>query len=739
VVALGVSSPPGAVQDEAGLEELRGDALRAVLLIVAAFAFGLLLFAGVSIARLGEQPAYIALALAAAAGASLWLARRGPRPAATGLVVGLLGAIGLAMALYPGLPGAAALAVPVLLATVLLGTGAGTATAAAGTTLVCAVASQQGALAPSLTVELAVVWILLACTLVLWRGFYVVLDWSWASYAEAQRRTDELRQRQGELAGLNRGLNQAYERLEQVTAQLERARQAAEEARRLKTEFAASVSHELRTPVNLIIGLSELMVTEPHAEAPALPAVYRADAEAIYRNACHVSNLIDDVLDLSQVEAHRMGVVREWCALSDVVAQAVATVRTLFDNTGLALTVSLPDDLPTVYVDPVRIRQILINLLNNAVRFTEEGGVTVGARVEAEQLVVDVADSGVGIAPEELAGVFHEFWRSGEPVRGRRGSGLGLAVSQRFAELHGGYLSAASTPGRGSTFSLALPLGEKAVVQEAELGVPIWQRIEQRAPEQARVLLVDPEPEALRVFSRYLDGYQVIVAPDAAGAVGLAAEAPVRALIVGTTARRDALRRALPDADAAPIVTCRLRTARTIAQELGVLDYLVKPVDQHALRRVLRRFARAPRDLLIVDDDPEMLHVLGRMVGALLPRCRVRTAPDGQRALAEVEAAVPGGVLLDLLMPGLDGYGLIERLRADPRLTDVPIVVITARGAEDDGLVADALEISRGGGLRVGELVRWIRGGLDAQRLAARPPERLPEAPSASPAWRAAR
>jgi signal transduction histidine kinase/CheY-like chemotaxis protein len=755
VVALGVAPRSGSVQDEAGLEELRGDALRSVLLIVVAFAFGMLLFAGVSIARLGEQPAYVALALAAAASASLGLARHGPRPAAAGLVAGLLGAIGLAMALYPGVPGAAALAVPVLLATVLLGTGAGTATAAAGTALVYAIASRQDGLAPALAIELTLVWVVLACTLVLWRGFYVVLDWSWASYAEAQRRTDELRQRQGELAGLNRGLNQAYERLEQVTAQLERARQAAEEARRLKTEFAASVSHELRTPVNLIIGLSELMVTEPGRHtAPGrphpnplpegegiggLPDVYRADAEAIYRNACHVSNLIDDVLDLSQVEAHRMGVVREWCALGEVVAQAVATVRTLFDNTGLALEVRLPDDLPAVYVDPVRIRQILINLLNNAVRFTEEGGVTVGATAEAEQLVVEVADTGVGIAPEELAGVFHEFWRSGEPVRGRRGSGLGLAVSQRFAELHGGYLSVASTPGRGSTFSLTLPLGAKAVVQEAELGVPIWQRIEQRTPEQARVLLVDPEPEALRVFSRYLDGYQVMVAPGAAEAVALAGEAPVRALIVGTAARRDALRRALPDTEAAPIVTCRLRTARTIAQELGVLDYLVKPVDQHALRRVLRRFARTPRDLLIVDDDPEMLHVLGRMVGALLPRCRVRTAPDGQRALAEVDEAVPGGVLLDLLMPGLDGYGLIERLRADARLAEVPIVVITARGAEDDGLVADALEISRGGGLRVGELVRWIRGGLDAQRLATRPPERLPEAPSGSPAWRAAR
>jgi signal transduction histidine kinase/CheY-like chemotaxis protein len=560
-----------------------------------------------------------------------------------------------------------------------------------------------------------------ALAAVLWRPFYTVLDWSWASYSEAQRQTAEVRLRQGELAALNRGLSQAYERLEQVTAQLERARQAAEEARRLKTEFAASVSHELRTPVNLIIGLSELMVTEPR-ESDGLPELYRADAEAIYRNACHVSNLIDDVLDLSQVEAHRMGILREWSSLDAIVAQAVATVRTLFDNTGLGLQARLPAGLPQLFVDPVRIRQILINLLNNAVRFTEEGGVTISARVEAEQVVVDVTDTGVGIAPDDLPGVFHEFWRSGEPVRGRKGSGLGLAVSKRFAELHGGNLSVSSAPGRGSTFSLALPLGEKAVVQEAELGVQLWQRIEQRAPESPRVLLVDPEPEALRVFSRYLDGYQVAVAADLPAALSALDGAPARAAIVGTPGRRDALRRALQERPSAalPIVTCRLRTARTLGRDLGVVEYLVKPVGQHDLRRVLRRFPRPLGDLLIVDDDPEMRHLLSRMVGALAPRCRVRVAGDGLEALSEIEAARPDGVLLDLLMPGLDGRGLIERLRADGRLTGLPIVAITARGAEDDGIVADGIEISQPGGLGVGELTRWIRGGLDALR-ASRP------------------
>src|SRR5688572_2942585 len=189
MAALGAVRLLGSAQDDAGLGQLRGDALRAVLVIVAAFAFGLLLFAGMSIARLGEQPAYVALSLAAVAGISLYLLRFGPRPAAAGLVAGLLCSIALAALLYPAVPAAAALMVPVLLATVLLGSGPGTATAVGGTLLVWVLASRQDAPDPTAAIELALVWVVLACTLVLWRGFYVVLDWSWASYAEAQRRT----------------------------------------------------------------------------------------------------------------------------------------------------------------------------------------------------------------------------------------------------------------------------------------------------------------------------------------------------------------------------------------------------------------------------------------------------------------------------------------------------------------------------------------------------------------------
>jgi signal transduction histidine kinase/CheY-like chemotaxis protein len=710
--------------EDAGLSDLRRDALMRILGVLAICAFLLLLLSGIYISQVSVRPAYVALALAAITGLTARNTHHGVSVATTGLVLGLVGVIAGSIVLLPDAPVMAGLCVPVLIATVLLGTPFGLATLLSGGALVVAVTVHYTSipLAHVVMLTFGLAGLILVCSIVLWRSFYTVLDWSWASYAAAQERAAELRERQVELGRLNQSLILAYEHIRQTSAQVERARHAAEEARRLKAEFAASVSHELRTPLNLIIGLSELMVVTPHAGAPGLPDVYRADVEAIYRNACHISNLIDDVLDLSQIEAHHMGLLKEWRSLHDIVSEATATVRTLFENTGLWLDVRLPDDLPPLFVDPVRIRQILINLLNNAVRFTEEGGVTIGARLEDEQVVVDVIDTGVGIAPQDLPGVFQEFWRSGEPRRGRRGSGLGLAVSKRFAELHGGNMWVTSSPGRGSTFSLALPRGDKAVVHETDFATGFWQHLEQPTTDRPTILLVDPEPEELRVFQRYLDGYRVDVVSGAATVATLAEQTATRAIVVGTVARRDDVRRALQHGDPTqcglrvPIITCGLRTSKTIAHELGVTDYLVKPVTHQQLQRALRRFGRTVRDLVVVDDDPEMLHLLTRMVSAIAPRCQVRTAVDGWQALDLLFDRPPSGVLLDLLMPGLDGYGVLARMKQDQRLATVPVVVISARGAEDNSLVTDTLEISQVGGLHVAELCRWIRAGLDVRQ-----------------------
>lgn len=731
--------------EDAGLSDLRRVALVRCLFLLLALAFLLLVLDGVYITEIDVSLGYVALALGAVVAISFPLLARGLQRAAAALVVGLVGVILLAVWLLPGAPSAAALGIVVLIATVLLGNVAGLVTLAVGGAAIGGLTLQTTSVPLSSVVMLTfgLGGLVLACSVVLWRSFYTVLDWSWASYHEAQTRTAELRERQVELGRLNQSLVLAYEQIKRTSAQLERARQAAEEARRLKAEFAASVSHELRTPLNLIIGLSELMVVTPHAGTPPLPEVYRADVEAIYRNACHISNLIDDVLDLSQIEAHHLGLLKEWTTLSAIVSQATTTVRTLFENTGLSLGVDLPEDLPPLFVDPVRIRQILINLLNNAVRFTEEGGVTITARRDADQVLVEVADTGVGIPPDDLPGVFLEFWRSGEPRRGRRGSGLGLAVSKRFAELHGGSMSVRSRVGEGSVFTLALPIGDKAVVQDPALAQAIWQRLEHQSPDRPSVVLVGLEPEVVRVFQRHLDGCDLVVAPSVARAVSLATAPGTRAIVVDKPSRRDAIRRALQAAPVGsvnlqlPILTCPVRTSAVIAQELGVAAYLVKPVSRPQLQRTFRRLRCRLHDVVLVDDDPEMLHLLTRMISAIAPRCQVRVATDGHRALDLLSERVPGLLVLDLLMPELDGYGMLGRLKADRRFADLPVVVVSARGAEETGLVAESIEISQSGGLHLGEICRWVRSILEARPGpdpgGAAPARR--EAPHGSPAY----
>ena len=710
--------------EEAGLSDLRRDALNLATLALVVMAVALLLVGGIYIARGGERQAYLAMAMAALALGLNRLATRSIFVASTLLVGGLIALLAASYYFWAMPAALAGLAVPVLIATVLIGTRTGIIATLGGSTLLTALAMSSpdsASLFDTLSLTLGLSAVVLVFAWLLWQSFYTVLDWSWHSYTRAQKLTQEARERQGELGLLNKNLNLAYERLEQVSGQLARARTAAEEARRLKAEFAAGVSHELRTPLNLIIGLSEMMVVTPPKGAPELPGLYQEDVEAIYRNACHISNLIDDVLDLSQIEAHRMGLAREWISLKDVVAQATSTVATLFENTGLGLSVSVPDGLPPIFADPVRIRQILINLLNNAVRFTEEGTISVEARLEGQEVVVGVTDTGSGIAPEDLPTVFQVFWHSARPMRGRRGSGLGLAVSKRFAELHGGRMWVTSELGRGSSFWLALPLGDQwEAIPEGEGTRPIYPQLEKQTPSRPSVLLVDPEEESVRVFRRYLDGYQVLVAPNLAAAAKSVAEPSVRAVIVDNARRSDSVRQAIEAADCSPyqsrvpIIACNLHTSRHMAQEMRVLDYLVKPISQHQLGRALRRLGRWPHDLLIVDDDLEMVHLLGRMVRALAPRCRIRAATDGRQALDLMRQTPTGAVLLDLLMPGLDGRGVLALMREDDNLASVPVIVITAREAEDDRLVADAIHITQMGGMRVAELTRCVRACVDS-------------------------
>lgn len=545
------------------------------------------------------------------------------------------------------------------------------------------------------------------------------LVWAWDSYLDALRRSEELRDRQGELNRVLSSLNETCYRLEVANQELARARAAAEEARQLKTEFATNISHELRTPLNLIVGFSEILMNASVGEGGAsLSPTMRADVDVIHRNALHLSNLIDDVLDLSQVDAGRMGLHKERACLSTIVAEAVSAISRLYEARGLTLANEVPDDLPALFVDRTRVRQVLINLLNNAARFTTSGGATVRARQDGQNIVVEVADTGIGIAPDDLPKVFEEFRQlDGSTRRPHDGSGLGLAICKRFVELHGGAIWAESERGKGTVFTFSLPLIGNVASATLRPEWDTWVRLPTTNEPERAVVLVAPDEQIHRLFQRYLDAYRILPATQVEDVQDIFRRMPVHGVVLTTPPRSDLseqLGRLRSAPRGVPVITCSLPTTRSLGEGIGVAEYLIKPISRDRLLQTLNRVARKARVVLVVDDDPEMVRLLARMIRSGSRRHQVLRAYGGYSALELLHERRPDVVILDLVMPDLDGYGVLREMRRFEDLRTVPVIAVTARGYEAETVAAGALSITREGGLSVGELMTCLRSSLDA-------------------------
>lgn len=617
------------------------------------------------------------------------------------------------------------LALPVGIAALLISPTAGFITAGiASVGLLAAAWVIPRALPLFIAAEAGIFNVLIA--VLVWLATYplrMTLQWSWTSYQQALQQRETLREQRGRLTRALKDLDLAYRRLEAMAVELERARRAADEARRLKAEFAANISHELRTPLNLIIGFSEMMALAPHTYGEPLPAAYRSDVQAIYRNAKHLSSLIDDVLDLSQTEAGRMGLVKEPIKVAEVIDEALSAISHLFESKGLYLKVEVPDDLPKVPADRTRIRQVLINLLNNAARFTEKGGVTISARATEREVIVSVTDTGVGIAKEDIPKVFEEFRQlDGSLRRPANGSGLGLAISKKFVELHGGQMRVESEPGKGSTFSFSLPIKEEYAATPLPPSWETWALLPPTKQSEKVIVVMDPQPATARLFERYLDAYRVLHAPDEAAVRHLATQYPIHAMVVVAPSGEAGwlrLRQAREGLPNVPVAVCTLRGGAVAMSLRGVTSYLVKPVTREQFLAALEKLGPDVKTLLIVDDAPEVVQLLTRMVQMAPRPYEVLKAYGGQQALTLLQQARPDAVILDLLMPEVDGYTVLEHIQADERLREMPVIVVTAKGQEEEVITAGLVGITRREGFSVGELMRCLQASLDALRAPA--------------------
>jgi signal transduction histidine kinase len=712
----------------ANTRELRSQSVELVALLLALIGYVWLL--GViwpetgEAAPLGVWLAALSLALSATAG--FVMRRTRPTLAAFVLIAGSLGAVTAALLAYQATDLVYLYLLPLLLASVLLGRRGLATVAGLCIALAIWIPISVIGLAPTsryVWLPAGVLALAAAAYGLATRNMQASLAWMWHGYEQAERNERLATERQAELRRVLKTLDETSYRLERANAELAQSRNRAEDARRLKQQFAQTISHELRTPLNLVVGFTDLITQSPEYYREPLPPAYHRDLAIVARNARHLQNLVNDVLDLARIEAAEMTIVPEETEPAALAREATATAESIIRARGLALVTEIAPDLPTLWVDPTRIRQVLFNLLNNAARFTECGQITVGVRLAGSDVVFSVADTGIGIATEDLGRIFEEFQQADGTRRRRHGgAGLGLAISRRFVELHGGRIWAESEVGKGSKFCFALPTagrGESAVSGERSKLTDVARG--ELAPVPV-LLVITRSPTGAGLIARYLPGCRTVIVPD----LGQAREAAERLLPQGVlidtlyeSISEESLQ-ALADTWALSRTTfmaCALPGEGILQHWLDVSGYLVKPVTRERLWDVLRPLGEHVDRILVVDDDRDFARLVTRMLDHPVRRYQVYTADSGRRALDLMQAQAFDLILLDMVLPDMDGEQVISEVRARPAWRAIPIVVVSG---EDETMLkppaAGPLLLSRSNGLAPAELLRWIRSWLEDQK-----------------------
>jgi signal transduction histidine kinase/DNA-binding response OmpR family regulator len=460
-------------------------------------------------------------------------------------------------------------------------------------------------------------------------------------------------------------------------------------ASQAKSDFIASMSHELRTPLNAILGFSDLMRHEPVTDQRSV-LVPLEWVEHIHHGGSHLAELINDVLDLSRVEAGRLELECEPVELAAAVGEVVAGLRPLADRKNLVIDVDVPAG-ELVLADRGRFRQILYNLLSNAIKFTpDRGHITVESRRLDEDIQLSVIDTGIGIALEDQAAVFEEFRQVGASARSGEGTGLGLALTRRLVEAHNGRISLESARGKGSRFTVTLRGAEPNVAGSTDptsSAAPVQLPASQGS---RAVLVVEDDPAAARLLRAYLepDGYRVRVATNGSEALNLAeADRPVAILLdvlLPGIDGWDVLRqlKASPALREIPVIIVTVVDEKEVGLALGAADYLLKPVEREVLLSSLGRIVaasevrRRPVSVLAIDDEPATLDLLE---GTLRPAgFEVIRSTGGIMGVELARMHRPDVVVCDLVMPDLDGFGVVAALREDPATAETPIVILTA-------------------------------------------------------------
>ncbi len=494
-----------------------------------------------------------------------------------------------------------------------------------------------------------------------------------------------------EVAAREQNLTQAVDqRTAQLAESMKAAQQAktlAEEANTTKSKFLANMSHELRTPLNAIIGYSEMLIEEiTDLGTPALIP----DVQKIHGAGQHLLGLINNILDLSKVEAGKVELFLETFAIAPLIEEVAATLRPLLTKNHNTLVINCPDNIGSMQADVTKLRQSLFNLLSNASKFTENGTITLAVEPrEANWIIFCVSDTGIGMTPKQQAKLFQSFTQAdASTTRKYGGTGLGLVITQQFCQIMGGDIQVESEAGKGTTFTIRLPeqvqaLPSEPAIQNGQDEISMTTSV----IGASTILVIDDDASVQDIMQRFLsrEGFNVILAASGQAGLKLAREQAPDVILLDVRMPNmngwEVLSRLKADPELAsiPVVMVTIEDDKALGTALGAVDYLLKPVDHDRLLTLLQPYLKgsSPTSVMVVEDNPENREMICRQL--IKTGWRVLEAENGLKALEVMQQEQPAVILLDLMMPEMDGFEFIRELRQHPQWRSLPVIVLTAK------------------------------------------------------------